>query len=81
MQPVTLASIILCFGVLFLRYKKQAATAQRSTTKQKFKMGKLLLSGLLALLAVGFALQRLNHNIDGEHPEPSMLEQIVTFFK
>jgi len=81
MQPITLASIILCFGVLFLRYKNRQASARRSTTRQKFKMGKLLISGLLALMAVGFALQRLNHGIDGDNPEPSTLERIVEFLK
>ena len=81
MQPITIAGVVLCLGVFFLRYKNQPASARRSTGKRKLKMGKLLLSGLLALMAVGFALQRLSHSIDGDNPEPSVMERIVQFLK
>ncbi len=80
MQPITIITTLIFFGVLFLRYKSQGPNAKRSTNKQKFKLGKLLLSGLLALMAVGFALRRLGHNMDGDNPDPSFMEQVVQYF-
>jgi len=80
-QPITLITAGIALAVLYLRYKSQPANAQRTTTKQKLKLGKLLISALAALMAVGFAIQRLGHNIDGDNPEPSMMERVVQFLK
>lgn len=80
-QPITLITAGIALGVLYLRYKSQTANARRSTARQKFRLGKLLISALAALMAVGFAIQRLGHNIDGDNPEPSMMERVVQWFK
>jgi hypothetical protein len=80
-QPITLITAGISLGVLYLRYKSQPANARRSTIRQKFKLGKLLISALVALMAIVFAMQRLGHNIDGDNPEPSMMERIVQFLK
>jgi len=80
-QPITLITAGISLGVLYLRYKSQPANTRRSTTKHKLKLGKLLLSALVALMAIVFVMQRLGHNIDGDNPEPSMMERVVPFLK
>jgi hypothetical protein len=81
MQPITIAGVILIFGMLFLKYKTRPVTAKPSSTRQRFKTGKLLLSALLVLMAIGFALRRLDRNLDGDNPEPSLMERIVVFLQ
>ena len=81
MQPITIVGVVLCFGMLFLRYRMRALSAKRSSTRQRFKTGKLLLSALLVLMAIGFALRRLDRNLDGDNPEPSLMERIVTYLQ
>lgn len=79
MQPITIVGVVLCFVVLYLRYKSQGARAGRSTGKQRLKTGKMLVSALLVLMAIGYALRRLDSNLDGENPEPSLMERVVAF--
>jgi hypothetical protein len=81
MQPITIAGVILIFGMLFLKYKTRPVAAKPSSTRQRFKTGKLLLSALLVLMAIGFALRRLDRNLDGDNPEPSLMERIVVFLQ
>jgi hypothetical protein len=80
MQPITIIGMLLFFGVLFLKYKSQAAR-KRGPRRQGFRTAKILLSALLTLMAIGFALRRLNANIDGTAPEPSMVERLVDVLK
>jgi hypothetical protein len=79
MQPITMAGMLLCFGVLFLRYRNQKASPRRSTRKQQFRIAKLLVSALLALAAIGFALRRLDNNLAGSNPDPSTMERVVNY--
>lgn len=81
MQPITIAGLILFFGMLFLKYKNRPSTVKPSSTRQRFRTGKLLLSTLLVLMAIGFALRRLNHNLDGDNPEPSFIERVVSYLE
>ncbi len=85
-QPITLLGAALCIGALIFRYKleeaRKAATgapARTRTPRQQLKTTKLLFAALIAFLAIHFSLQRLNHNLDGQKPEPSLLERAVTF--
>lgn len=89
MQPITLLGVALCFLVLFLKYQAQRGGAQsaaqlgdqpRRTRSQKLKTAKILWAALLVWMAVGYALQRLNANIDGTAPPPSLMERVVTLF-
>jgi len=80
MQLITLLGVLLVFGVLFLHYKSQPKNRPPRTVKQKFKFGKLILAGLLAWMAVGYTLQRLNENMSGVEHKPSLIERIVFFF-
>jgi hypothetical protein len=75
MNPITIAAVLLCLGILFLRFRNQAA--KRGTKRKKFRTAKVLLSALLALMAIGFAVQRLNRSFDGGDPEPSLIERLV----
>jgi hypothetical protein len=77
MQPVTLVGVVVFLGALVLRYRTRPANARRSTRQQKFKTAKVLLSALLALMAIGYALQRFGQNLDGTAPEPTLVERIV----
>ena len=79
MQPITLAGMLLCFGVLFLKFRNQRA-AKRGNPRRGFRTAKILLSALLALMAIGFALGRVNASIDGTAPEPSFMERVVEAF-
>jgi hypothetical protein len=81
MQPITIVGVILVFGMLFLKYKMRPSTVKPSSMRQRFKTGKLLLSALLVLMAIGFALRRLDRNLDGDNPEPSLMERIVVFLQ
>jgi hypothetical protein len=83
MQPITLIGMLVAFGVLFLKYKAQAARGPvpRSPTRRTFKTAKLLISALLTLLAIGFALRRQEASIDGQAPEPSFMEKLVDVVK
>jgi hypothetical protein len=79
MQPITLLGVLLCFGVLYLRYRSQPRNTPRRTGRQKIKTAKLLAGALLAWMAIGFALQRLNANLDGADPKASLMERVVQF--
>jgi hypothetical protein len=83
MQPITLIGMLLAFGVLFLKYKAQAARSRgpQRPTRRTFKTAKLLISALLTLIAIGFALRRQEASIDGTAPEPSFLERLVDAVK
>ena len=86
MQPITLFGVLLCFGVLYWKYQIQRSQAISQTgTKpvrvrgQRMKTAKLLWGALLVWMAVSFALQRLNANIDGVAPPPSIWERLVNW--
>lgn len=79
MQPITIGGAIVCLGALFLKFRTQQA-ARRGPRRQVWKTAKLLISALLVLMAVGFALRRLNANLDGTAPEPSLMEHLVDYF-
>ena len=80
MQLITVLGVLLFFGVLYLRYKSQPKNRPPRSARQKFKFGKLILAELLAWMAVGYTLQRLNENISGIQHKPSLIERVVFFF-
>jgi hypothetical protein len=88
MQPVTLIGAAVCIGALIFRYKmeeaRKAATGAPVRTrsrKQQRETAKLLFGALIALLAIHFALKRLNENLSGSDPDPSLMERVVVFLK
>lgn len=74
MQPITLLGVLLFVGVLALRYQSQPKNSPPRTRGQKIKTAKILFAALLAWLAVGFSLRRLNSNLDGIAPEAGLME-------
>ena len=76
---ITLLCILVCFAVLYFRYRAQRNNNQRRTTKQKIKTAKILFAALLAWLAIGYALQHLNESIDGAVHPPSLMERVVAY--
>ncbi len=85
MQPVTIIGAALCLSAIWLRYKIEARKAatdappRTRTRKQQLKTAKLLFGVLIAFMGINYALQRLNHNLSGSDPDPSLLERIVVF--
>jgi hypothetical protein len=79
MQPVTFVGALVCMGALVLRYRSQRSSGRRSTRRQQFKTAKVLVSALLVLLAINYALRRFEYNLDGAAPAPSLMERLVVF--
>lgn len=81
-QPFTLLSMGLCFAILYLRYRSQAARNQpQSSNKQRLKTAKLLFGAVIAWLSISFTLKHMIGKIDGNDQEPTVIERIVSLFK
>jgi hypothetical protein len=80
MQPITILGALLCFGVLYLRYRSQPKHGPRRTAKQKLKTAKILAGALLALMGIGYSLQRLDNNLDGTEHKSTLMERMVLLF-
>jgi len=79
-QPITLLGAGLVIGALVLKYRSQPKEARRRSPAQIRKTGKILLAAILAWMTVGYALQHLIGNIDGQRVhEESMMERAVHF--
>jgi hypothetical protein len=87
-QPIMLLGAAFSIGLIIFRYKiEQArkaalgipAQTKTRTRKQQLKTAKVLFGALIAFMAISYALQRLNHNLSGSNPEPSLMERIVLF--
>ena len=79
MQPITFVGAILCFGVLIMRYRSQPKNRPRRTTQQKLKTAKILFAALLVWMGILYSLRRLDANLDGAAPEPTVMERVVQF--
>ncbi len=79
MQPITILCVLLCFGVLYLRYQSQPKDRPPRTRQQKLKTAKILGAAILAWMSIGYALQHLNENLTGSATEASWMERAVSF--
>jgi hypothetical protein len=81
-QPITLLGAVLCFWVLYLKYRSQPKDRPRSSPKRRLGVVKMLFAAFVAWMALSFTLQHMLAKLDGPlTPEPSMLERVITFFK
>ena len=82
MQLITILGMAACFVVLYYKYQGEKAARTvppKRNWKRTFKLAKVLWAALLALLAVGFSLQRTNHSLTSKDPyQPSFIERAVT---
>jgi len=76
MQPITLVSLVLFCGVLFLRMRAAKGRGP-SSTKQRFRTAKLLIGVLLAWLVISFNLRHLSGSISGEQHDETTWERVV----
>ena len=73
----TVVSLVICLAILTLRFMLMPGR-QRSTPRQRIKLARILIGGLLALAAIGYVLKRDIHNLDGKtESEPSLMERVV----
>jgi len=79
MTFASIACLIICLGMLYLRMKA-IPPGQKSTNQQRMKTARTLLKAALALAAVGYTLQRLSFNLEGKSPAPSLMERFVMTF-
>lgn len=81
MQLITIAGVLLYFGLLYLRYRSQQRNQSqpRRASVGKLKLAKILGAAILAWMSIGYALQHLNASLDGTSPEPSFMERAITF--
>jgi len=57
--------VAVFFGSLALRWKCQPADKRQRSMKERVKLAQILAAALLALMAVGYRLQRVSHEMDG----------------
>ena len=77
-QPITILGALLCFVVLYLKYKAAPKESRRRTPQQKFDFIKLLAAALLAWLAISLQLRKLDHSLTSASPyEMSLWDRIV----
>jgi hypothetical protein len=70
--------VILFFAVMVLRLKVLPPDKRRRTPRERLKYVRILLAATLALIAVGYQLQRTSHGLDAKGPyEPGIIERIV----
>jgi hypothetical protein len=79
-QPITLAGAALCFWVLYQRYRTTPRGQRKSTRQEKLKLAKVLIAGLLALMAITYSMRGLDHRLDGKTRDATLVERVVTFF-
>jgi hypothetical protein len=78
-HPITLLGVAASFAVLYFRYRSQPKDRRRSSLRQKYKLGKILLMALLAWLTLIFNLHHMIWKMDGADREPSLMERVVSF--
>jgi hypothetical protein len=79
-QPITLLGAVLCFWVLYAKYRSTPNDQPKSTIRQKIKLAKMLVGALLALMAITYSMRGLGDSLDGKQHEPTLVERVVTYF-
>lgn len=79
-QPITLLGAVICFWVLYVKYRNTPKDQRKSTLRQKIKLAKMLTGALLALIAIIYAMRGLGDSLDGKPHEPTMAERVITYF-
>ena len=79
-QPITLLGAVLCFWVLYVKYRSTPKDQQKSSLRQKIKLAKMLIGALLALMAITYSMRGLGDSLDGKQHEPTLAERVITYF-